>query len=171
MSKIVVCPLTAVTETARLHRPSHVVTLLGPTAPEVRVDGIEPDRHLRLCFNDISVAMDGMIMPAMEHAEGLMRFIGSWDKERPILIHCWAGISRSTAAAYAALCMNLPDVSEAELAMWLRRASPTATPNRLIVAMADDILGRGGRMVDAIDAIGRGREAAEGKVFQLDLAR
>jgi len=170
MSKIVVCPLTAVVETARIHKPSHVVTLLGPTAPPVTVEGIGPDNHLRLCFNDIAVAIEGLIMPGVEHAEGLLKFLGGWNRERPILIHCWAGISRSTAAAYAALCMNLPDVDEAVLAMRLRRASPTATPNKLIVALADDILGRGGRMVDAIDAIGRGQEASEGQVFQLDVS-
>ena len=37
----------------------------------------------------------------------------------------------------------------------LRKASPTATPNQHLVALADDILGRNGRMVDAIRAIGR----------------
>jgi predicted protein tyrosine phosphatase len=169
MTRIVVCPLNAVAETARLHQPSHVVTLLGPTAPPVAVEGIGPDKHLRLCFNDISVAIDGLIMPGMDHAEGLLGFMGTWERERPILIHCWAGISRSTAAAYVALCMNLPDVDERTLALRLRRASPTATPNKLIVAMADDILGRGGRMVDAVDVIGRGREAGSGQVFQLEL--
>lgn len=169
MSKIVVCPLNAVAQTASLFQPSHVVTLLGPTAPPVTVDGIGSGNHLRLCFNDISVAIDGLIMPGADHAEALIKFISSWDKDRPILIHCWAGISRSTAAAYAALCMHLPDADEEVLAMRLRRASPTATPNKLIVALADDILGRGGRMVDAVDAIGRGREATEGQVFQIDV--
>jgi predicted protein tyrosine phosphatase len=48
----------------------------------------------------------------------------------------------------------------------LRGLSHVATPNRRIVAFADDIMGRSGRMVDAVDAIGRGEEAFEGVIFQ-----
>ena len=84
-----------------------------------------------------------------------------------MLIHCWAGISRSTAAAYTALCMLRPDSDEEALARELRAASPSATPNRLIVSLADDILGRDGRMVKAIAGIGRGADAFEGTPFIL----
>jgi len=84
-----------------------------------------------------------------------------------MLIHCWAGISRSTAAAYTALCMLEPDASEQDLAWRLREASPSATPNRLIVSFTDQILGRRGRMLAAVDRIGRGAEAFEGKPFIL----
>ena len=43
------------------------------------------------------------------------------------------------------------------------------TPNRLMVALADDLLQRSGRMIKAIDGIGRGAEAAEGEPYQLPL--
>jgi predicted protein tyrosine phosphatase len=39
-----------------------------------------------------------------------------------------------------------------------------------IVAFADTMLARKGRMVAAIDEIGRGETAAEGVPFRLDLA-
>ena len=100
-------------------------------------------------------------------AERLVAFLSSWQRERPVLIHCWAGISRSTAAAYTALCMFRPDASEEELAQELRAASPSATPNRLIVSLADEVLGRNGRMVKAIGKIGRGADAFEGTPFVL----
>jgi predicted protein tyrosine phosphatase len=58
-------------------------------------------------------------------------------------------------------------VDEEELALELRRASPSATPNRLIVSLADDILGRQGRMVKAVEKIGRGADAFEGTPFIL----
>jgi len=51
----------------------------------------------------------------------------------------------------------------------LRRASPTATPNIRIVSLADRLLGRQGRMVAAIETIGRGLMATEGTPFRLDL--
>jgi predicted protein tyrosine phosphatase len=84
-----------------------------------------------------------------------------------MLIHCWAGISRSTAAAYTALCLFRPGAAEEELAFELRAASPSATPNKLIVSLADDVLGRNGRMVKAIAKIGRGADAFEGTPFIL----
>jgi predicted protein tyrosine phosphatase len=57
-----------------------------------------------------------------------------------------------------------------ELAQALRRASPTATPNRRLVALADDRLGRQGRMIAAITAIGRGADCYEGAPFALEIA-
>jgi predicted protein tyrosine phosphatase len=97
----------------------------------------------------------------------MLAFFQSWQREAPMLIHCWAGISRSTAAAFTALCMFRPQADEEELALELRRASPSATPNRLIVSLADDILGRQGRMVKAVEKIGRGADAFEGTPFIL----
>jgi predicted protein tyrosine phosphatase len=49
----------------------------------------------------------------------------------------------------------------------LRAASPSATPNRLIVSYADALLGRNGRMSRAIEKIGRGENAYLGKPFVL----
>jgi predicted protein tyrosine phosphatase len=62
-----------------------------------------------------------------------------------------------------------PEREEDDIARALRQASPIATPNRRLVAVADDILGRRGRMVDAIERIGRGRDAFEGEPFRLAL--
>jgi predicted protein tyrosine phosphatase len=98
-----------------------------------------------------------------------LAFMQKWDRKAPIVVHCYAGISRSTAAAFSAFCAARPDLDEAEVALRLRRRSPEATPNTRIVAIADEILGRSGRMVRAIEKIGRGAEAAEGSVFAFRL--
>ena len=79
------------------------------------------------------------------------------------------GISRSTASAYATVCALNPRRDEATIAQALRRASPTATPNALIVSLADRLLGREGRMIAAIETIGRGDLTAEAAPFRLDL--
>jgi predicted protein tyrosine phosphatase len=79
------------------------------------------------------------------------------------------GISRSTASAYAGVCALNPQRDEASIAQSLRRASPTATPNIRIVTLADRLLGRDGRMVAAIETIGRGIMAEEAAPFRLDL--
>jgi predicted protein tyrosine phosphatase len=56
-----------------------------------------------------------------------------------------------------------------EKSIALRSASPTATPNARIVSLADRLLGRDGRMVAAIETIGRGVLATEGTPFRLDV--
>jgi predicted protein tyrosine phosphatase len=84
-------------------------------------------------------------------------------------VHCYAGISRSTAGAFITACALNPKRSEESIARAIRSFSPTAQPNIRLVSLADDILRRGGRMTDAIRAIGPGRAAYEGHPFRLDL--
>ena len=166
---IIVGPLNQVQTLVDAHDVSHVVTMLAPDTPHELPKGIATERHLRLYFHDIVQHMDGHVPPKAADAERLIAFLQDWDREKPMLIHCWAGISRSTAAAYAALCLFRPQADEQELAWELRHASPSATPNRLIVSFTDHILGRDGRMVKAIEKIGRGADAFEGTPFKLML--
>ena len=86
----------------------------------------------------------------------ILDFVGAWARDEPILIHCYAGISRSTATAYITACLHNPGVDEQEIALALRAASPSAWPNRRFVALADAELGRGGRMSRAVEHIGEG---------------
>ena len=166
---IIVGPLNKVQTLVDAHDVSHVVTMLAPDTPHDAPRGIATERHLRLYFHDIVQQMDGHVPPKAADAERLIAFLQGWDREKPMLIHCWAGISRSTAAAYTALCLFRPQADEEELAWELRDASPSATPNRLIVSFTDHILGRDGRMVKAIEKIGRGADAFEGTPFRLML--
>ena len=164
---IIVCPLNKVQGLVDDHRAGHVVSLLGPDTPHRSFKGIGRDAHLRLTFHDIAQPMDGYLPPTSRDAERLVGFLKNWRRERPMIIHCWAGISRSTAAAYTALCLFRPEASEEDLAWELRAASPSATPNRLVVTLADHLLGRDGRMVRAVAGIGRGADACEGTPFVL----
>jgi predicted protein tyrosine phosphatase len=84
-------------------------------------------------------------------------------------VHCYAGISRSTAGAFITACALNPQRDENVIAKTIRQASPTAMPNALLVSIADRMLGREGRMVAAVQAIGRGLAAEEGHPFRLDL--
>ena len=83
------------------------------------------------------------------------------------MVHCWAGISRSTAAAYTALCAINPEVPEELIARAPARGLAHRLPNRLMIRLADDALGRRGRMVRAIEGIGRGVMATEAVPFSL----
>src|SRR5262249_50684307 len=107
--------------------------------------------------------------PGEGHVGELIRFVQEWDRGAPLVVHCYAGISRSTAAAFIAACTLNPRRDEATIARALRAASPTATPNRRLVSIADRMLGRRSRMIAAIEGIGTGMTAYEGAPFRLEL--
>jgi predicted protein tyrosine phosphatase len=169
MPKILITPLSAVEDSIRLHRPSHVVTLLSPEHMIETPEGFAPERHLRLGMNDIVDEAGGEAPPSEEHVRALLAFARDWPGDAPLLIHCWAGISRSTAAAFTVLCDRLGPGCEFEAARVLRARAPHADPNRLIVRLADQLLRREGRMIEAVDAIGRGALAVEGGFVELPL--
>jgi predicted protein tyrosine phosphatase len=169
MPTLHVCSLARLPETVAATGASHVVTLVNAGTAVERPAAIAPDRHLFLSVSDIVEPIDGHTLPCTDHVERLLAFVKAWGRDRPLVFHCYAGISRSTAAAFVSACALAPHRDEAALARALREASPIATPNRRLVEVADALLGRRGRMVEALARIGRGTEAAEGIPFMLRL--
>jgi predicted protein tyrosine phosphatase len=164
-----VCSLARLHQTVETTGARHVVSLLKDQDLVRRPDSIAADNHLILGIDDISTPLEGYIIPAQEHVAELLTFVRGWDRAAPMVVHCYAGISRSTAGAYVACCALNPGRDEMAIARELRLASPTATPNIRIVTLADSVLGRSGRMVAAIETIGRGVTADEADPFRLDL--
>jgi predicted protein tyrosine phosphatase len=164
-----VCSLARLNETVELCRATHVVTLVRDEARVFRPTGIEPANHLWLQMDDIADPIDGMIAPNEEHVTQLIEFVHRWKRTQPLVVHCFAGISRSTAAAFIAACALAPERDEEEIALRLRTASPTATPNPRLITLADAHLGRQGRMVRAISKIGFGLAAYEAEPFELKM--
>lgn len=169
MPRIHVCSLTKIADTVRETGARSMVTLINPMFPVERPGEIEAERHLHISVSDIVEHLDGHVAPDVAHVQTLLDFVRAWDRAHPMLIHCYAGVSRSTAAAYVTACALRRDYCEFETAQKLRALSPTATPNARIVAIADDLLGRGGRMITAINEIGRGADCYEGVPFALDI--
>jgi predicted protein tyrosine phosphatase len=164
-----VCSLARLHETVEETGALHVVSLIGDETSVERPRTIIAENHLWLRLHDISSPLESYVMPDEQHVAGLLRFVRRWDRSAPLVVHCYAGISRSTASAFASVCALNPHRSEDSIAQALRLASPTATPNIRIVSLADRLLGRDGRMVAAIETIGRGVLATEGTPFRLDL--
>jgi predicted protein tyrosine phosphatase len=164
-----VCSLSRLQETVEDTGARHIVSLIGDEARLQRPASVMPENHLWLCLHDISAPLDGYIMPGEQHVAELLNFVRGWDRKAPLVVHCYMGISRSTASAFASVCALNPKRDEASIAQALRRASPTATPNIRIVSLADKLLGRNGRMVAAIETIGRGVMTTEAVPFRLDL--
>jgi len=167
MPFVIVCPLSEVAASVSASGASHLVSVINDDAPVVRPASIPPDNHLYLGINDIVEPMDGLVLADDEHVQELIDFVSGWDRRQPMVVHCYAGISRSTAAAFIALCVANPRREERHIAARLREAASFATPNARMVALADRLLGRNGRMVAAIGEIGRGELAFEGVPFSL----
>ena len=165
-----VCSLARLHDTVNETGARHIVTLLRLVDRVERPTHIAPENHLVLAVDDISTPVDGYTVPAEEHVQRLIDFVGNWDRTTPMVVHCFAGISRSTAAAYTAACVLSPQRDELDIAWRIRRASRTAQPNARIVSIADRLLKRNGRMVHAIETIGPGDAATEGHPFRLDIA-
>jgi predicted protein tyrosine phosphatase len=164
---ITVTPLSRLPETLSACGARRVIALQSIGATFQRPAGIDADDYLALAMHDIAEEREGYVAPSREQVASMLAFAERVSVNDPILIHCYAGISRSTAAAYAIAAALRPDLSEEALAQDLRRRAPSATPNLRIVALADDLLRRNGRMVAAIRAIGRGADAFEGTPFTL----
>jgi predicted protein tyrosine phosphatase len=165
-----VCSLARLPATIDATGARHIVTLLRRSDRVERPIHIPAGNHLILSVDDIPEPMDGYTCPADEHVARLIAFAGEWDRTAPMVVHCFAGISRSTAAAFVTACTVNPQRDEGEIAWDIRRASRTAQPNARIVLIADRLLNREGRMVRAIQAIGPGLAAIEGDPFRLDIA-
>jgi predicted protein tyrosine phosphatase len=163
---IVVTPLQHLDVTVAQHQPSHVLTLLSPGHDDGARREPPFEQHLQLYFHDIAEDRPGLIAPDGDSVGAILDFARDWTGARPMLVHCWAGISRSSAAAYMIACARNPGC-ERDIAEELRRRAPFATPNRLMVALADDSLQRSGRMVEAIERIGRGADAFQGSPYEL----
>lgn len=148
-------------------QPSRVVSLLSPYDTFPTFPGLGAGHHLQVGIHDIAEDIGEWRAPGAQDAEKVIRFVEDWDRTAPLLVHCWAGISRSTASAFIAACLHNPSADEGAIANALRAASVTAYPNRRLVAHADDILGRSGRMSKAINDIGRGQVAEEAQPFSI----
>lgn len=170
MSAILVCPLSQVPEVLRDHQPSHLITLLSPEFMIESPAGFPPERHLRVSMNDIVTLEDGKIVPSGLHIAEIMEFSRSWDATKPILVHCWAGVSRSMATAFSILTDRLGAGSETAIADYMRAQAPHANPNRLIIRLADDHLERKGAMVRAVDQMTPAVFVEEGTLVELSLA-
>jgi predicted protein tyrosine phosphatase len=148
--KIFVGPIWSLGKAGEIGASRAITLINGPMMAELATpEGLGSRDHLRLIMNDIDRPAEGLIAPEANHIHRLLDFLKGWDQQRPLLIHCHAGISRSPAAAFIALCLLRPEAGEAALAERLRAASAAAKPNRLLIRLADEILGREGRMVAA----------------------
>jgi predicted protein tyrosine phosphatase len=135
---------------------THVLSILDPGTPEPEFGAYGEHRRTVLRFHDIIVPLPDQVLPEREDVEAILGFHDELlaeergHAETHVLIHCHAGISRSTAAMAMLLAKAYPDEDEIELIKRLHAIREKAWPNARMIAFADDILGRGGRLTKAV---------------------
>jgi len=163
---IYVCNLFDMPYYARALRADYLVSLVQPEFQPPTPAGVRSERHLRVAVHDISEPMEGSVVPGEAHVRELIKFLCDWPGSGPLLLHCYAGVSRSTAAALIALTLRAKD-REMEAAQVLRDAAPHAHPNARIIALADQLLDRNGRLIAARSAMGPGEPVGEAPLVAL----
>jgi predicted protein tyrosine phosphatase len=157
--KIYVCGVPEL-EAAFSNAFTHVISIWDPEW--IDRGGVEHQLKKRLAgetrlhiayFHDCSVEEPGRRLPAEDDLRQILTFAADLKPDAHVLIHCWAGISRSTAVAYAILCQFLGPGRESDCIEAILAVRPQAFPNTLIVELADQILERGGAMRQACDKL------------------
>lgn len=152
--EIYVSRLAVAREVARILGPSHIISLLDPDMRD-RVPSFEaPAKRFELFFYDQERAdVAAIVGEATRELVTILRQIQGDSRCMPVrvLIHCHAGASRSPAAAYIALALLRPQASATALFNELMCIVPKPWPNSRMVAVADDLLGREGRLLEAVE--------------------
>jgi predicted protein tyrosine phosphatase/predicted phosphohydrolase len=129
---------------APLAAATRIVSILDPSEPQpVELVGHEA-KTLTLRFDDV-VARGGFVAPEREHVAALLEFDRGAREEDSLVVHCHAGLSRSTAAFVALLAQRRPAAAAAAFAE-LRAVRPRSWPNYRMIAFADDLLDTGGAL-------------------------
>ena len=104
---------------------------------------------LFLFFNDVTET-EASYPPSREDVGAALRWSQDLKKGDRLLVHCSAGVSRSTALAFSILCQHWGRDTELECFAELMAIRPIAAPNPMVVALADELLARNGQMRRAI---------------------
>jgi predicted protein tyrosine phosphatase len=144
-------------------RVTHVLSILDPETPVPGVlTGYEGLRqHWVLRFHDVSAPIGDARVPERADVEQILAFaaeLEAVDRDPHLLVHCHAGVSRSTAAAAILLAQRNPG-REAKAFEYVARIRPEAWPNRRMVEIADELLGRDGRLSEGLEAMRRTRRS------------
>lgn len=136
---------------------THVLSLLDPELPEIESFGAYGEHNrVTLRFHDVIDPLEGRVHPTAEHVAEILRFGADLRetalerKDGHLLVHCHMGVSRSTAAMLSLMAQVHADEAEDRLFARLRQVRPQAWPNSVMIAFADEQLGRGGRLTQAL---------------------
>ncbi|GAA5496732.1 Predicted protein tyrosine phosphatase [Rubritalea squalenifaciens DSM 18772] len=137
---------------------THVISIWHPNPnlerfqKQVRL-GFEQANILFCTYNDVETLEHSIQAPTSNDVGAALDYALELPEDAHLLVHCMAGISRSTATAMAIIAQALGEGSEREAAVTVREIRPIANPNRLILQYADDLLERNGALLEAAEEV------------------
>ena len=157
---IVVCSLKDLELVCDSIKPSHIISVIDPGFAPKTPKGIS--NHLKLGFDDIvNISDTGPLyrVPGKnshikqtlfneQNAQAIVDFVKTWKVEKPIIVHCWCGISRSMATATYIMC-SLENNNIDKNVRYIRSVAPHANPNTLMLSFFEQILNTGDKISKA----------------------
>ena len=137
---------------------THVLSILDPEWPDPPAfTEFAPHRRLALRFHDIIEPAPGRFAPTREDVERLLGFGRELSDASAchLLVHCHAGVSRSTAATALILAQHHPEWPARDVLDAVSGIRPRAWPNLRILEFGDELLGCGGEIVAAASHVYR----------------
>jgi predicted protein tyrosine phosphatase len=135
---------------------THVLSILDPTAPEPPAFGAFGEHErLELRFDDVIEERPDAAAPQRHHVAQLLDLGRTLPAagEAHLLVHCHAGISRSTAATTLILAQARPEIPATLILARIRGIRDKAWPNLRMIEFGEDLLGRSGEFSDAVGAV------------------
>jgi predicted protein tyrosine phosphatase len=134
---------------------SDVLSILDPGQPEpAAFRTYAPHRRTALRFHDVVLPAAGYAPPGRGDVGRILEFgmsLGAVRDASHLLVHCYAGVSRSTAAAAILMAQANPGQEERAF-LSLLEIRPRAWPNSRMVELADELLARRGALRAGLDA-------------------
>jgi len=139
-------------------RASHVLSILDPMTPQPEAFGRYGEHErLELRFDDVVDETPDLRAPTKDDIAALLAFGRDLMAEPPrgahLLVHCHAGISRSTAAMSLILAQALPQLPASSILAQVHEIREKAWPNLRMMELGDAILQRGGTLIAATHAL------------------
>jgi predicted protein tyrosine phosphatase len=133
-------------------RWTHVVSIWDKNfrydmACHEQVKAIAPRADLLFSFFEDTDDPKHPDAPSLRDVKRILDFTSQITKKAKVLVHCRAGVSRSTATAYAILCQHTDPGLEMENLLHVETLRDLVMPNRLIIELADKVLNRQGAML------------------------
>ena len=157
---IIVCSLSDFPNLCESIKPSHAISVIDPGFEPITPKGL--NNHLKLGFDDIVTISDNgplyrvpgknshikQTLFTERDAKEISDFVKSWKVDKPIIIHCWCGISRSMATATYVMCSLFNNNIDKNV-RYIRSVAPHANPNSLMLSFFEKILNTGNKISHA----------------------
>jgi predicted protein tyrosine phosphatase len=124
--------------------PTRIVSLTGDEMLDYG------PRHLHVTVDDVNYPTPHWLCPELSHLQQVLEFTKDLTTDDRLLVHCLAGISRSTSIAIGILIQHGMDYREAFERVETVRAC--LIPNRMFIQHIDDHFSLNGQLVALVAA-------------------